>query len=265
MASISPAAQTCGLQMDILISSHQINKYRASLSYSASHTSQAAPVRSTDLSNCVSLITGPRYCGSAVRQMTTGRGPLLTRYHGLGSRLAKDRSAICRLASAVTQQGLCQGHSFHLLRQGIHLLARSRETISSPKIKSVYTKNVHMAEEHLYGPVNRSRRVGARRRASSESSSYESGTMTTISNYGTISSLRGPKMKTNRSYVAVDDAFAETAGTDEQDSETDLAMARNLNRKMDIALLPFLSSLYLFNGLDRSNVGNAETQGMPRT
>jgi hypothetical protein len=36
---------------------------------------------------------------------------------------------------------------------------------------------------------------------------------------------------------------------------------RKLNRKMDIALLPFLSLLYLFNGLDRSNVGNAETQG----
>lgn len=31
---------------------------------------------------------------------------------------------------------------------------------------------------------------------------------------------------------------------------------------MDIALLPFLSLLYLFNGLDRSNIGNAETQGM---
>ncbi|KAI5459370.1 major facilitator superfamily domain-containing protein [Mariannaea sp. PMI_226] len=34
-----------------------------------------------------------------------------------------------------------------------------------------------------------------------------------------------------------------------------------LNRKLDIALLPFLSLLYLFNGLDRANVGNAETQG----
>lgn len=37
--------------------------------------------------------------------------------------------------------------------------------------------------------------------------------------------------------------------------------SRRVNRKMDIALLPFLSTLYLFNGLDRSNVGNAETQG----
>ena len=37
--------------------------------------------------------------------------------------------------------------------------------------------------------------------------------------------------------------------------------SRRLNRKMDIALLPFLSLLYLFNGLDRSNIGNAETQG----
>ncbi|KIX94011.1 uncharacterized protein Z520_10348 [Fonsecaea multimorphosa CBS 102226] len=39
------------------------------------------------------------------------------------------------------------------------------------------------------------------------------------------------------------------------------AMSRALNRKFDIALLPFLSLLYLFNGLDRGNVGNAETQG----
>lgn len=40
------------------------------------------------------------------------------------------------------------------------------------------------------------------------------------------------------------------------------SMSKRVNRKMDIALLPFLSLLYLFNGLDRSNVGNAETQGM---
>ena len=40
------------------------------------------------------------------------------------------------------------------------------------------------------------------------------------------------------------------------------AMNRALNRRLDIFLLPFLSLLYLFNGLDRGNVGNAETQGM---
>lgn len=39
------------------------------------------------------------------------------------------------------------------------------------------------------------------------------------------------------------------------------ALSRALNRKLDIYLLPFLSLLYLFNGLDRGNVGNAETQG----
>ncbi|XP_014562637.1 hypothetical protein COCVIDRAFT_32654 [Bipolaris victoriae FI3] len=37
--------------------------------------------------------------------------------------------------------------------------------------------------------------------------------------------------------------------------------SKHVNRKIDIALLPFLSLLYLLNGLDRSNVGNAETQG----
>jgi hypothetical protein len=39
------------------------------------------------------------------------------------------------------------------------------------------------------------------------------------------------------------------------------ALSRALNVKLDIFLLPFLSLLYLFNGLDRGNVGNAQTQG----
>jgi hypothetical protein len=42
-------------------------------------------------------------------------------------------------------------------------------------------------------------------------------------------------------------------------------LSRSLNRKLDLFLLPFLSLLYLFNGLDRGNVGNAQTQGeLPR-
>ncbi|KAF4451753.1 hypothetical protein F53441_5315 [Fusarium austroafricanum] len=40
--------------------------------------------------------------------------------------------------------------------------------------------------------------------------------------------------------------------------------SRALNQKLDVALLPLLSLLYLFNGLDRGNVGNAETQGFTR-
>ncbi|KAI1848845.1 hypothetical protein JX266_005273 [Neoarthrinium moseri] len=38
-------------------------------------------------------------------------------------------------------------------------------------------------------------------------------------------------------------------------------LERALNRKLDIALLPLLAVLYLFNGLDRGNIGNAQTQG----
>lgn len=38
--------------------------------------------------------------------------------------------------------------------------------------------------------------------------------------------------------------------------------SKALNQKLDVALLPLLSLLYLFNGLDRGNVGNAETQGI---
>ncbi|OAK94139.1 major facilitator superfamily transporter [Phaeosphaeriaceae sp. SRC1lsM3a] len=44
----------------------------------------------------------------------------------------------------------------------------------------------------------------------------------------------------------------------------DSTSSKAINTKMDIALLPFLSLLYLFNGLDRSNIGNAETQGFSR-
>lgn len=38
-------------------------------------------------------------------------------------------------------------------------------------------------------------------------------------------------------------------------------LARRVNRKLDWAILPLLSLLYLFNGLDRGNIGNAQTQG----
>jgi MFS family permease len=55
---------------------------------------------------------------------------------------------------------------------------------------------------------------------------------------------------------------AQISSTQDVQSLQDQTVSRRLNRKMDTALLPFLSLLYLFNGLDRSNIGNAETQGM---
>lgn len=39
------------------------------------------------------------------------------------------------------------------------------------------------------------------------------------------------------------------------------AQHRNLNRKFDLFLVPFCALIYLFNGLDRSNLGNAQTDG----
>jgi hypothetical protein len=39
------------------------------------------------------------------------------------------------------------------------------------------------------------------------------------------------------------------------------AQHRNLNRKLDLFLVPFCALIYLFNGLDRSNLGNAQTDG----
>ncbi|KAK7428742.1 hypothetical protein QQZ08_004667 [Neonectria magnoliae] len=63
-----------------------------------------------------------------------------------------------------------------------------------------------------------------------------------------------------------------TPGTDQEaqgslpktPTDMDVVQTRALNRKLDLALLPLLSLLYLFNGLDRGNVGNAETQGFTR-
>ena len=44
-------------------------------------------------------------------------------------------------------------------------------------------------------------------------------------------------------------------------SPEEVALSKRINRKMDFIMLPVLSLLYLFNGLDKGNVGNAETQG----
>lgn len=44
-------------------------------------------------------------------------------------------------------------------------------------------------------------------------------------------------------------------------SDEEKRLSRSLNRKLDLVLLPSLSLLYLFNGLDRGNIGNAATQG----
>jgi MFS family permease len=44
-------------------------------------------------------------------------------------------------------------------------------------------------------------------------------------------------------------------------TEEEKSLNRALNRKLDFFVLPFLSLLYLFNGLDRGNIGNAQTQG----
>lgn len=44
-------------------------------------------------------------------------------------------------------------------------------------------------------------------------------------------------------------------------SSEQIKLNSQVNRKMDLAMLPLLSLVYLFNGLDKGNIGNAETQG----
>ncbi len=55
--------------------------------------------------------------------------------------------------------------------------------------------------------------------------------------------------------------FEHGAGTFQAPAEERRLVPWRVNRKIDLALLPLLSLLYLFNGLDRSNAGNAQTQG----
>ncbi|PTB38215.1 hypothetical protein M441DRAFT_147051 [Trichoderma asperellum CBS 433.97] len=45
-------------------------------------------------------------------------------------------------------------------------------------------------------------------------------------------------------------------------SPEEAELSRRVNRKMDFAMLPLLSLVYLFNGLDKGNIGNAETQDL---
>lgn len=47
----------------------------------------------------------------------------------------------------------------------------------------------------------------------------------------------------------------------QQSVERDERLHRRTLRKLDFILLPFLSTLFLLNSIDKSNVGNAETAG----
>lgn len=58
------------------------------------------------------------------------------------------------------------------------------------------------------------------------------------------------------------DVQADALAVDQHFTAEEVALGHRVNRKMDFIMLPVLSLLYLFNGLDKSNVGNAETQGM---
>ncbi|KAJ9197639.1 hypothetical protein DTO166G4_4023 [Paecilomyces variotii] len=55
----------------------------------------------------------------------------------------------------------------------------------------------------------------------------------------------------------------ETSG-DIQTVEIDKAVERSYLRKLDFYLLPYLSLMYLFNSVDRSNLANAKTDGFDR-
>ncbi|KIX02540.1 uncharacterized protein Z518_08481 [Rhinocladiella mackenziei CBS 650.93] len=48
----------------------------------------------------------------------------------------------------------------------------------------------------------------------------------------------------------------------EPDNPEERRRSRALNRKLDIFVLPFCVLVYLLNGLDRSNLGNAQTDGL---
>jgi hypothetical protein len=76
-----------------------------------------------------------------------------------------------------------------------------------------------------------------------------------------INGSRTTKSAVLTSIAASMDELATTSTSNHSIGDESTSMSKRVNRKLDTALLPFLSLLYLFNGLDRSNVGNAETQG----
>ena len=51
-------------------------------------------------------------------------------------------------------------------------------------------------------------------------------------------------------------------GTTITDIEIDPRAERALVWKLDLRLLPVLATMYLFNSLDKSNLGNAKTAGL---
>jgi hypothetical protein len=64
-----------------------------------------------------------------------------------------------------------------------------------------------------------------------------------------------------RERPSLDSQMSNTPLLHAEASGGDAVEARRINLKMDLGLLPLLSLLYLFNGLDRGNIGNAQTQG----
>ncbi|KAF2455981.1 major facilitator superfamily domain-containing protein, partial [Lineolata rhizophorae] len=57
---------------------------------------------------------------------------------------------------------------------------------------------------------------------------------------------------------------AAAAAAGEEEAEAEKALDRRTVRRLDAVLLPFLALLFLFNSLDKSNVGNAETAHFTR-
>lgn len=77
----------------------------------------------------------------------------------------------------------------------------------------------------------------------------------------------GVNEKISEFAVPVDAHTLPSDGTD-VGSSREISIGKSLDRayvrKMDIYLLPYLSIMYFFNSVDRSNLGNAETDGMSK-
>jgi hypothetical protein len=89
------------------------------------------------------------------------------------------------------------------------------------------------------------------------------------------------KRSSDPQLVEVYDAKPSSEGTDEYEPTFDRARTRNLLRKMDVNIVPFLALLYLYafsclphifaytsldrlSFLDRSNIGNARLVGLEK-
>lgn len=89
--------------------------------------------------------------------------------------------------------------------------------------------------------------------------------METVDKLGSVESASPKELQRTSSVCS--DSKGNTV-IEQEDGETyiiDAAAERRLVRKFDLRILPLLAVMYLFNALDKANLGNAKTAGLEKS